>query len=236
MTINSYFYDSIEGDTRTYSAADFAKAFNIVFETGCLIRETQGGTFGFDIGGTNYTTIYSGIAVIEGHFVEVAENTTETLTVPAGTYSGQVVLRLDTSDTRTASVVVKMDRIPVKTTTLYELELHNVNVVDGIITATSDLRYQGGAVPNNHNQGIETITGLQTALNAKADNAAMTTALLEKAFSYETPRVEADPNGCSVVLGKFAGTGRPIRIFFTTAQPAASNQEHRVWIQIDYQV
>lgn len=47
---------------------------------------------------------------------------------------------------------------------------------------------------------------------------------------------EADPNGSSIVVGKFAGTGRPIRVFFTTANPGPSNQEHRVWIQIDYQV
>lgn len=47
---------------------------------------------------------------------------------------------------------------------------------------------------------------------------------------------EADPNGCSVVVGKYAGTGKPIRVFFTTAQPSASSSEHRVWIQIDYQV
>ena len=47
---------------------------------------------------------------------------------------------------------------------------------------------------------------------------------------------EGDPNGCSVVVGKFAGTGKPIRVFFTTAQPSASNAEHRVWIQIDWQV
>jgi hypothetical protein len=47
---------------------------------------------------------------------------------------------------------------------------------------------------------------------------------------------DADPNGCSVVVGKFNGTGKPIRVFFTTAQPSASNAEHRVWIQIDWQV
>jgi hypothetical protein len=47
---------------------------------------------------------------------------------------------------------------------------------------------------------------------------------------------EADPNGSSIVVGKFAGTGKNIRVFFTTANPGPSNQEHRVWIQIDYQV
>ena len=47
---------------------------------------------------------------------------------------------------------------------------------------------------------------------------------------------EGDPNGCSVVVGRYANTGKPIRVFFTTAQPSASSSEHRVWIQIDYQV
>jgi hypothetical protein len=47
------------------------------------------------------------------------------------------------------------------------------------------------------------------------------------------PTWEADPNGCSVIVGKMAGTGKPIRVFFTSAQPAASSTEHRVWIQID---
>ena len=47
---------------------------------------------------------------------------------------------------------------------------------------------------------------------------------------------EADPNGSSIVVGKFAGTGKNIRVFFTTANPGPSNQEHRVWIQIDWQV
>jgi len=48
---------------------------------------------------------------------------------------------------------------------------------------------------------------------------------------------EYDPNGCSLVVGKFANSGgKPIRVFFTTANPGPSNSEHRVWIQIDYQV
>jgi len=48
---------------------------------------------------------------------------------------------------------------------------------------------------------------------------------------------EYDPNGCSLVVGKFANSGgKPIRVFFTTANPGPSNLEHRVWIQIDYQV
>ena len=70
MAINSYFYDSVEGD-RPYSASAFSKAFDILTETGILIREAQDDALGFDIGGTNFTTIYEGRAIIEGHFVEV---------------------------------------------------------------------------------------------------------------------------------------------------------------------
>lgn len=221
MAINSYFYDSVAGDERLYSAADFAKAFDIAFETGCLIRETQGGRYGFDIGGTNSTTIYEGIAVIEGRFVEIPVGTTETLTVPTGTYQGQIVIRVDANDTRIASIVVKPDRSPVQTPSLYELPLYNCDVANDIITGVADLRYQGGAIPNNHNQPISTVIGLQEVLDAKADDS-------------NTVISEADPNGCSIIVGRYAGTGKPIRVFFTTAQPAASNQEHRVWIQIDW--
>ena len=222
LTVNSYFYDSVSGD-RPYSAADFARAFDMAFETGFLIRETQGGTYGFDIGGTNYTTIYAGRAIIEGHFVEVPIGSTEILTVPEGTYAGQIVIRVDADAARTASIVVKTDRNPVQTTALYELPIFDCNVTNNIITAVTDLRFQGGAVPNNHNQGIETITGLQGVLDSKADDS-------------NTVIWEADPNGVSMIIGKFAGTGKPIRLFLTTAQPAASTVEHRVWIQIDYLV
>src|SRR4249920_525914 len=107
MAITSYFYDSVAGD-RPYSAADFSRAFDVILETGFLIRETQGGTFGFDIGGYNFTTIYEGKAIVQGHFVEVTG--TEILTVPAGTYSGQVVIQVDIDTTRTASLIVKTDR------------------------------------------------------------------------------------------------------------------------------
>lgn len=51
------------------------------------------------------------------------------------------------------------------------------------------------------------------------------------------PTFEYDPNGCSVIVGRYnSPSGKPIRVFFTTAQPAPSNAEHRVWIQIDWQV
>jgi len=158
MAINSYFYDSVSGD-RPYSAKDFANAFNIAWETGFLIRETQGGRFGFDIGGTNYTTLYEGKAIIEGHFIEVTG--TEVLTVPSGTYSGQIVIRLDVDNARSASLVVKTDRTPIQTPTLYELPVYDANVANGIITGVIDKRYQGGAIPNNHRHKQDHIDGLE---------------------------------------------------------------------------
>jgi hypothetical protein len=211
VAINSYFYDSV-GTDRAYSAADFAKAFDIGFETGCLIRETQGGAFGFDIGGTNYTTIYEGKAIIQGRFVEVTG--TEILTVPTGSYAGQVVIRVDSENDRSASIIVKTDRTPIQSGSVFELPLYDVNVANGIITAAGDKRYQGGAVPNNHNQSIETIEGLQDHIN--------------KAITWT-----ADTNGIRANMGKYAGTGKPIILYLTAAQPAASSAEHRVWIQID---
>jgi hypothetical protein len=212
VAISSYFYDSVVGDERTYSAADFARAFDIAFETGVLIRETVGGTFGFDIGGTNYTTIYEGKAIIEGHFVEVTG--TEILTVPTGSYSGQVVIQMDMEDTRVANLVVKQDRTPIKSSTFYELELWDVTVSNGIITAVTDKRFQGGAVPNNHLHSTADVSGLQ--------------AHIDKALTWV-----ADPNGVKCTMGKYAGTGKPIVLFLTSSQPSAVSSEHRVWIQID---
>ena len=211
MAINSYFYDSVNND-RAYSAADFANAFDIMLETGVLIREAQGGSFGFDIGGTNFTTIYEGKAVIQGHLVEMVG--TETLTVPSGSYSGQVVIQMDFEGTRDAAIIVKTDRTPIQSASLYELPLYDVNVANGIITAAGDKRYQGGAIPNNHNQPISTIDGLQAKLD-------------------ESVRWAADPNGVRAVIGKYAGTGKQVVLFLTSARPAADSSEHRVWIQID---
>jgi hypothetical protein len=211
VAISSYFYDSVNGD-RPYSAQAFAKAFDIAFETGVLIRESVGGTFGFDIGGTNYTTLYEGKAIIEGHFVEITG--TEILTVPTGTYNGQVVIQMDFDDTRMAKVVVKENRVPINSTTFYELPLWDVTVTSGIITAVADKRYQGGAVPNNHTHGIADISGLQ--------------AQIDKSLTWI-----ADPNGVKCTMGKYAGTGKPVVLFLTTANPGASASEHRVWIQID---
>lgn len=161
MPINSYFFDAVNDD-RVYSAADFARAFDIVTETGFLIRETSGGKFGFDIGGTNYTTIYEGKAVVEGRLVELTG--TETLTVPAGTYSGQIVLRVDFVTFREATIVVKDVRAPVQTETMFELPMYDVAVSNGIITAVTDLRFQGGCIPNNHNHKLSELEGASTAV------------------------------------------------------------------------
>ena len=212
MAINSYFYDSTPEDPRTYSAADFARAFDIAFENGVLIREAQGGSFGFDIGGTNYTTIYEGKAMIQGRFIEVTG--TEILTVPSGTYSGQVVIHVDADAERSASLIVKQDRSPITAGNIYELPLYDVAVANGVITAVTDIRYQGGAIPNNHNQPISTITGLQALLDEKV-------------------RWAADPNGVRAIVGRYAGTGKNIVLFLTSARPSADPTEHRVWIQID---
>lgn len=141
MAINSYFYDSVGGD-RAYSAQDFSNAFDIVSETGILSRKDFGGKMGFDIGGTNYTTLYEGQAIIKGRFVEVTG--TELLTVPTGSYSGQIVIRIDTDSARIASIVVKNDRTPIQTTSLYELPLYDVNVTNGTITGAIDKRIRGG--------------------------------------------------------------------------------------------
>ena len=211
MTINSYFYDSVGAD-RPYSAKDFSNAFDILTETGFLIRETYGGSFGFDIGGVNNTTIYAGQAVVQGHFVEVTG--TEILTVPTGSYAGQVVIQVDTNDTREAILLVKEDRTPIQTDNLYQLPIYDVTVANGIITTVTDLRYQGGAIPNNHNHKISEVTGLQELLDEKV-------------------KWSADPNGVRAIIGRYNGTGKNVVLFLTSAQPAPSDTEIRVWIQID---
>jgi hypothetical protein len=211
VAISSFFYDSINGD-RPYSATDFAEAFDIAFETGVLIRENVGGKLGFDIGGINFTTVYEGKAIIEGHFVQVTA--TETITPPFGTYSGQVVIQLDNDDERTAKLVVKNNQTPIQSASFYELPLYNCTVVDGVITAVTDIRNQGGAVPNNHFHSFADVTGLQ--------------AQIDKSMTWV-----ADPNGVKCTMGKYNGTGKPVVLFLTTSQPSASASEHRVWIQID---
>jgi hypothetical protein len=197
MTINSYFFDSVSND-RPYSAQDFAKAFNTVMDTGVILQPD--GTTGFDLGGTNLTTIYAGKAVIEGRFVEVVEGTQETLTVPDGSYSGMIVIRVDTLTARNAEIVVKTDQTPIKTESLYELPLYNCTVANGIITGATDLRLQGGAV-------------------AKMPASVVTWG--------------TDNNGVYMNLGNYAGTGKPVKLYLTSVQPAASTSEIRAWIQIE---
>ena len=211
MAIRSFFYDSVNGD-RPYSAKDFSTAFDIAFETGILIRETVGGKMGFDIGGNNFTTVYEGKAVIEGHFVEVTG--TEILTVPAGTYSGQIVIQMDIESERIARLVVKNNRTPIQSPSFYELPLYDANVVRWTYHCSHRFEIQGGAVPNNHNQPISTIEGLQALLDEKV-------------------RWSADPNGVRAIVGKYAGTGKNVVLFLTSARPSADPTEHRVWIQID---
>jgi hypothetical protein len=217
VAIYSYFYDSVDGD-RPYSAGDFARAFGVIAENGVLIREAQGGKFGFDLGGGNLTTIYEGKAVIEGRFVEVTD--TETLTVPVGTYSGQIVIQVEADTKRAAELIVKTDRNPIQSATLFELPLYNVAVTDGVITKVdTDLRTQGGAIPNNHIHKVSEVTGLQGQLDTLTN---------AKNITWE-----ADTNGIRANMGKFGGTGKPVVLFLTSAQPSPTSTEHRVWIQID---
>lgn len=196
MAINSYFYDSVNND-RPYSGADFAKAFGIICEDGVIISDPDG-SMGFDMTGTGNTTITAGKAVVAGHFVENDAN--YIVTVPGGSYSGMVVIRVDIKDTRMASIVIRTDQIPQQDDAIYELPLHNVTVSNGAITAHSDVRAQGGAIAS----------------------------LPSNAVTWQ-----ADPNGVSAYLGLMNGNGKPIRLFLTSAQPAASSTEIRAWIQID---
>ena len=94
MTITSYFYDSVNGD-RPYSAGDFAKAFGVIIEDG-IIAKDDAGTLGLDLNPLN--TINAGKATVQGHFVEI--DGTEILALPAGDYSGMVVLRVDITTAR----------------------------------------------------------------------------------------------------------------------------------------
>lgn len=142
MTIYSYFYDSVAGD-RTYSAADFAKAFGIILENGVIPIDAEGG-LGFAIGGTNYTVMQPGKATIQGHFIE--SDGTETIVPGAGSYSGQIVLRVDITGERAASLVVKTDQTPIQDASMWEMPLYNITVANGVITAVTELRVQGGAV------------------------------------------------------------------------------------------
>ena len=167
MAIYSYFFDSVDGDLK-YSAADFAKAFGVILQTGVLAKESGGVDLGLVLGGVNYTTVYAGKAVIEGHFIEVE---TTIITVPAGSYNGLVVLRLDILDSRTATLEVRTDQTPQQDSAIWELPLYEVTVTNGVIGSWYDAREQGGAVakiPDNIpsfrylNNGVYLDLGLYT--------------------------------------------------------------------------
>jgi hypothetical protein len=208
VAIRSYFYDSVDGD-RPYSASDFARAFGIAFENGVL--KNANGTLGFGIGGTNNTNIFDGKAFIQGRFVEVIG--TETLDVPSGSYSGQIVIHVDADNERTAKLIVKQNRTPIQSATLFELPLYNITVSNGLITVATDIRNQGGATPSNHLHPISDVSGLQTQLNS-------------------TLTWVGQSNGVKCIMGRYNTTGKPVALFLTTTQPSASSTEHRVWIQI----
>jgi hypothetical protein len=210
MAINSYFYDSVAGD-RPYSAADFAKAFEIGFVTG-IFAKNETGALGFDIGGSNFTTIYAGKAMLIGHFVEVVG--TEILTVPAGSYSGQIVVQVDADDARGASIYVKQDRTPLQTSTFYELPLYNATVVNGIITSVIDVRTQGGAIPTYHTHAMNNVSGLESELATKVEW-----------------RTYGD--GGYLQCGDSV-SGLTYRIYLTPVQPWDGDATDRhVWIQTD---
>jgi hypothetical protein len=210
MALVSYFFDSsIDGDRR-YSARDFSRAFGIVLENGVLRKEN--GKLGLDIGGTNNTSIYNGKAVVEGHLIEIVGS--EYMNVPAGSYSGQIVLQVDIENERKTNLIVKQERSPVQTSSLYELPLYNVGVVNGIISTIEDIRYQGGAVPTIHTHHVSDISEVNSILK-------------------DSVTWLPDPNGVKCNMGKFGGTGKPVVLYLTSNQPSPSSTEHRVWIQID---
>jgi hypothetical protein len=188
---------------RLYSAADFAKAFGIVLGNGCIPIDGAE-NLGFTLTGTNYTTVGAGKAVINGRFVEVVDS--EIITPPAGSYNGMLVIRIDAADERKAILEVKGDRILNTEEELYEFPLWDVVVTNGVIGSITDRRVQGGAIAK--------VPPIPTV----PDNL----------VQWST-----DTNGVRVNMGKFAGTGKPVILYLTSAQPAASSAEHRVWVQID---
>lgn len=82
----------------------------------------------------------------------------------------------------------------------------------------------------------DTLTGTLTGTTINA-----TTNLQEGGVNLSTkyqpkgnhPTITADINGTTINMGKYGGAGKPIVLYLTSAQPAASASEHRVWIQID---
>lgn len=143
LAIVSYFFDSTSEDPRVYSAADFAKAFGIILTDGVIANDD--GTLGFVLGGTNYTTVYAGRAVVQGHFIELTG--TEVLTVTGGTYEGMIVLRVDIAGARNTTLAIRTDRTPQKDNAIWEYPLYNISVTNGVIsTLPVNVRAQGGAV------------------------------------------------------------------------------------------
>jgi hypothetical protein len=165
MAIQSYFYDSVNND-RPYSASDFARAFGMILTNGVIADNN--GSLGFNLGSTGSTIeVREGRATIQGYFVEVTG--TEVVTVPSGSYSGQLVLRVDIAGERRASLVVKTDRSPTQDASMFELPLYNLVVSGGSVTSTINLRVQGGAIAKTASNvvtwessttGVRQITGL----------------------------------------------------------------------------
>ena len=95
---------------------------------------------------------------------------------------------------------------------------------------------------NKVNIDGDTLTGPLTGTVINA-----TTALQEAGVNLETKyqakgdyaptgryiASEYDVNGIRINAGLYADSGKPIILYLTAAQPAASPNEHRVWIQID---
>lgn len=143
MAIYSYFFDSTDADPRPYSAADFARAFGMILKDGVIAKDD--GSLGFVLGGTNYTTVYDGRAVVQGHFIEVTG--TEILTIPAGTYEGLITIKVDRTDQRKATLNVRTDRNPEQNNAIWEYPLYNISVTNGVISSLpTNVRAQGGAV------------------------------------------------------------------------------------------
>lgn len=141
MPIYSYFFDSVNND-RPYSGADFARAFGVITEDGVVAADTDD-SLGFDLTAAT-RTVSPGKAVVQGHFIDSTENfVLPTLT---GSYAGMIVIRVNITDTRTTTIEVRTDQIPQKDAAIYELPLYNITVSNGTITASTDLRVQGGAI------------------------------------------------------------------------------------------
>jgi hypothetical protein len=142
MAINAYFFNSVAGD-RTYSARDFARAFDVILQNGVIPEDD--GTLGLSVTGTQFNVLNKGKAIIQGHFVDVP--VAETITnIPNWDFFGMIVLRLDMTNNRNCTVVVLSHRNPQQDENIWELPLYNVSVAGGVITSAQDLRVGGGAI------------------------------------------------------------------------------------------